>query len=60
MTLSFDITEAFIKKIEGRLDERMSEIDSHLDRLTIEDQSLNLLLCAAKKAGYGKKKKAHA
>ena len=60
MTLTFDITTEFIKKVEGRLDERMSEIDSHLDRLTIEDQSLNLLLSAAKKAGYGKKKKAHA
>ena len=56
MTLTFDITTEFIKKVEGRLDERMSEIDSHLDRLTIEDQSLNLILCAAKKAGYGKRR----
>ena len=56
MTLTFDTTAEFIKKVEGRLDERMSEIDSHLDRLTIEDQSLNLILCAAKKAGYGKRR----
>ena len=56
MTLSFDITEAFIKKIEGRLADRSSEISGHMDRLTIEDQSLALLLSAAKKAGYGKRR----
>lgn len=50
MRIELDITRVMVDRIEAHLNQRALEIDGHVERATVADQGLSLILCAARKA----------
>ena len=50
MIITLDITRVMLDRIEDYLAMRAIEIDGHVERATVADQGLSLILCAGRKA----------
>lgn len=50
MIFEVDVPIPMLDRIEDYLAVRAIEIDGHIERATVADQGLSLLLCAGKKA----------
>ena len=57
MRIELDITVPMLDRIEDYLAVRAIEIDGHVERATVADQGLSLLLCAGRKAIREEKRK---
>jgi hypothetical protein len=57
MIITLDITRVMLDRIEDYLAMRAIEIDGHVERATVADQGLSLILCAGRKAIRDEKRK---
>jgi hypothetical protein len=58
MKIELELTKRMVAALDAHLNQRAIEIDGHIDRSTLADQVLSRVLSGARKAGYGRHKRA--